>query len=420
MIGVIFLCLPGMFNALNSMGGGGQVDSSTASAANTAIYALLAIFGILGAAIINQTGVRITILLGGLTFSLYTLSYVYYNNTKKSFFTIISGAILGIGAGTAWTGQGMIMTAYPLEKEKGHFISIFWIIFSLGGVIGSAIPLIVGLGDNPLPNSGYIAFAVIQIVGSVLCLMLVSPNKVIKTDGTLVEIQNNINLKEEAIQLLLLFKNMSMIVFIPIMFASNFYLSYVFNVFNLTNFTSDSRGFNNLLFYIFEIIGAVAISKVLDLKTTRRRRAYISSAIVFFLVNVLWILIFFQQKKFDNLKKDASFVLYNYKSTGSRYVYPCILYAMLGAMDAVFQSYAYWMVGSLSNNSSVLSRYVGFFKFIQGIGSCVSYAIDASGVHPTTQFIINWVFMVAMLPSMLFLCSKTVETFEVTIGKDDC
>ncbi|OMJ12578.1 UNC93-like protein 2 [Smittium culicis] len=419
LIGIICFCLPGMYNALNSMGGGGQVDSSTASKANTAVYATFALFGIIGAAIINQFNIRLSMFASGLTFALYTASYVYYNNTQKSFFTIISGAILGVGAGILWTGQGMIMTSYPLEKEKGKFISIFWVIFSFGGVIGSAVPLIVGLGDKPLPNSGYIAFVAIQILGSFLCFALVSPKNVVKSDGSPVETGGKINIKQETIQLIKLFKNKTMIVFIPIMFASNFYNSYIFNIYNLSNFTSDSRGFNNLIFYLCEIVGAISISKLLDMKTSRRKRAFSSSILAYSLVNLLWILIFFQQRKFDKLKKDPNFSLYNYKSTGSSYIYPCFLYAALGIMDSVFQSYAYWTIGSLSNNSTVLSRYVGFFKLIQGIGSSVSYAIDASGVAPKTQFIINWALYVSMLPCMLYLCSKTVETFEVDPKQKD-
>lgn len=34
--------------------------------------------------------------------------------------------------------------AYPTEAQKGRFISIFWAIFNLGGVVGAA----VALGQN--------------------------------------------------------------------------------------------------------------------------------------------------------------------------------------------------------------------------------------------------------------------------------
>jgi MFS family permease len=59
-------------------------------------------------------------------------------------FVIAAGAILGICAGLLWTAQGSIMMAYPTEAQKGRFISIFWAIFNLGGVVGAA----VALGQN--------------------------------------------------------------------------------------------------------------------------------------------------------------------------------------------------------------------------------------------------------------------------------
>lgn len=41
---VCFLC-PGMFNALGGMGGGGQIDTSAADKANTALYSTFAVVG---------------------------------------------------------------------------------------------------------------------------------------------------------------------------------------------------------------------------------------------------------------------------------------------------------------------------------------------------------------------------------------
>jgi MFS family permease len=56
-------------------------------------------------------------------------------------FVIASGAILGICAGLLWTAQGSLMLAYPTENQKGRFIGIFWSIFNMGGIVGSAVSL---------------------------------------------------------------------------------------------------------------------------------------------------------------------------------------------------------------------------------------------------------------------------------------
>ncbi|KAG0256725.1 hypothetical protein BGZ95_005428, partial [Linnemannia exigua] len=43
-VGFICFCCPGMFNALNSLGGGGQLDSKVGQNANVALYTCFAIF----------------------------------------------------------------------------------------------------------------------------------------------------------------------------------------------------------------------------------------------------------------------------------------------------------------------------------------------------------------------------------------
>ncbi|KAJ1669763.1 hypothetical protein GGF38_002003 [Coemansia sp. RSA 25] len=85
---VCFLC-PGMFNALNGLGGAGQLDPHTANNANSALYAAFCIFSIAGGGIVNICGVRFTTALACLTYAVYTGSYVHYNNTGDGTPTII-------------------------------------------------------------------------------------------------------------------------------------------------------------------------------------------------------------------------------------------------------------------------------------------------------------------------------------------
>jgi hypothetical protein len=67
-------------------------------------------------------------------------------NPTAGGFVIAAGSILGICAGLLWTAQGSLMLSYPTEIQKGRFISIFWSIFNLGGVVGASVSL--GLNFN--------------------------------------------------------------------------------------------------------------------------------------------------------------------------------------------------------------------------------------------------------------------------------
>ncbi|PVU96706.1 hypothetical protein BB559_002283 [Furculomyces boomerangus] len=410
LVGIICFALPGMFAALNSMGGGGQVDPTTGAKANTVLFGFLSIFGLLGGGIINVFGLRGTLFIAGLTYPLYTGSYAYLNTTKKPLFTIVSAGVFSIGSGITWATQGMVMTSYPLEHEKGQFIFIFWIIFSMGGILGSLIPLVAGLGNQPLPNSGYYAFVVIQTAGAILTFALLPPSKVIRSDNTLVVTAKKKNTANELLQIVKLFKSKSMASIVIIALSSNFYYAYMFNSYNLANFNTYSRGFNNLIFYLMAVLGSFTLSRILDLKTTRKKRAIIASIPIWIIFNIVWICVYIQQNKFAKLKNLGAFTPYSYKTTGSSYIWPCIIYALFGMIDAAWQGLAYWFVGSLSNDSTVLPRYTGFFKSVQSIGVATSWALEIKRVNPKIQLFINWGLLIVSAPTLIYLCINTKDT----------
>ena len=130
---------PGMFNALNGMGGGGQLDPTANNKANTALYSTFAVVGFFAGTFTNKLGIRTALSFGGVGYSVYVASYLSYNHTKNLGFTTFAGALLGVCAGLLWCAQGAIMMSYPPEESKGRYISWFWMIFNLGAVIGSLV-----------------------------------------------------------------------------------------------------------------------------------------------------------------------------------------------------------------------------------------------------------------------------------------
>jgi sugar phosphate permease len=135
---VCFLC-PGMFNAVNGLGAGGQVDAKPSDNALTALYATFSVVGFFAGTFANRLGIRITLSFGGFGYGLYVSSLLCYNHTQNAGFLIFAGAMLGVCAGLLWTAQGAIMMSYPPENSKGRYISWFWMIFNMGAVIGSLV-----------------------------------------------------------------------------------------------------------------------------------------------------------------------------------------------------------------------------------------------------------------------------------------
>ena len=135
---ISFLC-PGMWNALNGLGGGGLVDATPANNANVALYSTFAVVGFFAGIATNKLGIRITLSLGGLGYTLYSSSLFCYKHTANSGFLIFAGLQLGLCAGPFWTAQGMVMLSYPTEMSKWKYIAWTWIIYNMGAVVGSVV-----------------------------------------------------------------------------------------------------------------------------------------------------------------------------------------------------------------------------------------------------------------------------------------
>lgn len=100
---------------------------------------MLTRLGFFAGSIVNTIGIKLALSFGGLGYVIYIASFLCYSHTQNAGFNIFAGALLGCCAGILWSAQGAIMLAYPPEKSKGHYISWFWAIFNLGGVIGALV-----------------------------------------------------------------------------------------------------------------------------------------------------------------------------------------------------------------------------------------------------------------------------------------
>ncbi|KAG5036020.1 hypothetical protein JHK87_010930 [Glycine soja] len=408
LIGLVCFCCPGMFNALSGMGGGGQVNSTASNNALTALYTTFAIFGIVGGGIYNILGPHLTLFAGCSTYVLYAGSFLYYNHYQHQFFAIVAGAILGVGAGLLWAAQGAIMTSYPPENRKGTYISIFWSIFNMGGVIGGLIPFILNYnrGDSAATvNDGtYIGFMVFMSVGAVLSLTILPASKVVRNDGTRCTNMLYSNVATESVEILKLFYNWKMLLIIPAAWSSNFFYTYQFNHVNKPQFNLRTRGFNNVFYWGAQMVGSVGIGYVMDFSfKSRRKRGVVGIGVVALLASAIWGGALANQINHD------SRVILDFKDSGSRYAGPFVLYFSFGLLDAMFQSMVYWVIGALANDSEILSRYAGFYKGIQSAGAAVAWQIDNHNVSAMAQLIVNWVLTTVSYPLLLVLIVLAVK-----------
>lgn len=394
-----FMC-PGMFNALNGLGGAGQFDASTADNANTALYSTFSVFGFFAGTFANRMGLKTTISVGGFGYCLYTASYLCYNHTQNQGFVVFSGALLGICAAFLWTAQGAIMMSYPSEASKGRYISWFWMIFNLGGVIGALIPL----GENIHSSSSkvndgtYIGFLVLTFVGLCLAWTLVDAHKVIREDGSHVVLMKHPTWKSEVLGLYEVFLTDPWIVLLfPMFLSSNWFYSYTFNGFNAAKFNIRTRALNNVLYWLSQIIGACVFGFALDLKAVRRSlKAKVLWGTLLVLTMAIWGGGYAWQKQYTRAQTaPEDYIRMDWTSSG--YVGPMFLYMFYGFYDAAWQTSIYWYMGALTNNGRKLANFAGFYKGIQSAGSAITYRIDALKAPFMNEFASNWGLLMGSL-----------------------
>ncbi|KAL4802877.1 major facilitator superfamily domain-containing protein [Aspergillus unguis] len=393
---VCFLC-PGMYNAVTGLGGAGQLVQTDVSKSNTATYSTFAVVGFFAGSIANRIGLQLTFSFGGFGYFLYVASLLCYNHTQNSGFLIFAGALLGLCAGLLWCAQGAVMMSYPNEQEKGKYISIFWVIFNLGGVIGGLIPL----GENMHNESGtvndgtYIAFMVLMVVGFILAWGLADSKYIVRSDGTRVITIKNPTWKSELLGLYeTLQTDWYIVAFFPMFLASNWFYGYHFNAINGAYFRVRTRALNSILYWSMQMVGAFAMGLILDLKYLKRpARARLVWVILFTLTMAIWGGGYAFEKTYT--RENAANINKDWTSSG--YVGPMFLYMFYGFYDAAFQTCAYWFMGCLSNNSRKLANFAGFYKGIQSAGAAGMWAMDFNNTSYTTMFASCWGLLGAAL-----------------------
>lgn len=217
-----------MYNALSGLGGSGQVDPTVAANGNVALLSCTAATALfLAGPLFNLIGPKWTFLLGGWTYPLYSGSLLNFNHTENGSFVIGAAAILGIGASLLWVVQGAIMTTYVPENQKGRAIATFWIIFNLGGGVGS----LASFGLNYHSDSGtvtdgtYIALMIIMIVGWVLGVFICSPRRIRLAQLLEAEEREKRDLKHIGISAFKTLAKWRVVGILPLFFCANVFYS---------------------------------------------------------------------------------------------------------------------------------------------------------------------------------------------------
>ena len=200
LVSLVQLLVVGIFNVLAALGGGGQVNPTTSNNASTILYSLFAAFSLLAGSVTNYLGPKWTLATGGVGYSLLAASFWCYNHTKNKGFVYFGGATCGISAAFLWTAAGSLIMSLPAEGDKGRYISIFYAFQFTGGVIGAIIPTVENWSvttAGTVNDGTYIALFILMFSGSIVALFVVSPQTVVRNDGSRVQVERETTFVQE-------------------------------------------------------------------------------------------------------------------------------------------------------------------------------------------------------------------------------
>ncbi|KIK52133.1 hypothetical protein GYMLUDRAFT_50082 [Collybiopsis luxurians FD-317 M1] len=413
---------PGLFNAINGLGGGGQLDPTTSANSNVAIYSTGAVAAFFAGSFNNKFGSKLTLQLGAIGYCLYIGSYLALNiHPNAGGFVVASGAILGVCASLLWCAQGSLMLAYPTESEKGRFIAVFWSIFNLGGVVGSAVALAANFNnkEGTVGNGTYIAFIILTAIGTCIPVFMVDPKDIIRTDGTKITVPLHPSWKAQFHGLYLTLKTDPMIMLLfPMFFSANWFYTWQFNDYNGFLFTLRGRSLNEFLYWTSQILGSITISFLLDSKLKRRTRAFAGWTVLLTMVFATHTWAYFYQREYTRQTPPPDIDIYS-----GRYIGRVFLYICFGLLDSMWQIMSYWLMGAISNNAGKLAFMVGFYKSLQCAGAAGVWRVDAVKLPYMNIFLSTWLLLAAGLmsafPMIYFRVKDHTELEDETSARMD-
>ncbi|KAF4470203.1 duf895 domain membrane protein [Fusarium albosuccineum] len=184
LLGLISFTQPGIWNAMNSLGAGGQAEQYVVNAANVerVMFALAPLASIVG----NIIGLHWIVVFGTIGYVPYSAA-LYVNSMNGTQWFLIFGAVTcGISATALWTGEAAMAVGYPEVHRRGICIGIWLALGKLGSIIAAAIQLALNKDSSSqgaISPKTYLVLIAIQCLGLPLALLLAPSHKLVRADG---------------------------------------------------------------------------------------------------------------------------------------------------------------------------------------------------------------------------------------------
>ncbi|KAL4922139.1 hypothetical protein BDW62DRAFT_217948 [Aspergillus aurantiobrunneus] len=391
-VGLISFTQPGIWNALNNTGAGGQQKPYLVNGTNSLTFGIMfgcPLFSILA----NRYGLRRVLILGTLGYAPYSAS-LYVNNrygTERS--VLFGGVTCGIAASALWSSEGAIALGYGAGIWLG--------LSELGQLIGSSIQLSLNVQDGERGKVGYSTYLVLialQCLGLPLAFLISHPSKEKAVLGEFHKLW--VQVKKKHILLL-----------IPILVGFNWNGTYQ-GIYLTNYFSVRARTLGSLTSGIAATAANMFWGWVFDTKYFSRPTLARVTWLTFASVMVS---LFGWQFANEKLYKDTQPTIDWAQPDFGRGFAVNVLFRLMNESHYMF---VYWLLGVFNDDLETLTLTVGIARCFESVGSCLSFGIGPAEVSPMVNLIVAFVIFVVCIPTTSWVVFMVPEHPQ-SVPKDD-
>ncbi|KAL0264776.1 hypothetical protein SLS55_000728 [Diplodia seriata] len=413
--GLVSFCNPGIWNALNSLGAGGQQKPYLVNAANAITFGIM-IFGCtLAGGLSNKIGLKWTVMklvLGTVGYPFYSASLYTNNRYGTEWFVLVGAVTCGLSASCLWASEAAIVLGYPEHRKRGRYVAIWLAIRNVGQLIGGAVNFGLNVRyatTGKVGSATYLVLIALQCCGLPLALALSPPHKVVRDDGTRVVILKQTNWRAEAKAIWRLVRAKRVLLLIPVFIFGQWSTPYESN-YLAAYFTVRSRALGSFLTACSGITGNLVTGHLLDhLPFSRRDRARIVWCWLAFLFTGLFIWQTTNQVTYDRTTPSLDWSLPGFgRGFASHIIWQYAIESL--------QTYLYWTMGTLNDGVGTLARTTGLLRSFESVGSTFAYTTSATKWRYLYTLIFAfaaWVFSMPFTTYAAWLVPDQASNMEV-------
>ncbi|KAF2765581.1 MFS general substrate transporter [Teratosphaeria nubilosa] len=411
-LGLTNFCAPGIWGAMNSLGGGGEESPWLVDAANAVTFCLMVLTCAFAGLFVKYLGIRYTLILGAAGYCPYAAGLYVNNRTGDGWLILFGGALCGLGAGLFWMAEAAVAMSYPEPKNQGRFLGI-WLTFRvMGQVLGGAVNLGLDVGRDQAGAVSYHVYEVfiaLQAAAPFAGLLLTNPDKVERTDGVKVScgIPRDENSWTELKATGRLCFSRDFLLIIPLI-AQAVFAESVFFTYEGIWFTVRARALGSFLSGIVAMLGGNLLGLFLDnQKLSARFRGRWSFIVILSLQGVWWLWGTVLVAEYRRTRP-----MMDWLDPGFGRGFSLFLFWVLGFQ--LNYMYLYFVTQALAKNDAEIVRLAGLLRAVESAVQAVSYGLDSIAIMGEVGCIyLNFgLWAVSLAPAWL-----VVKDIGVTLGK---